>query len=64
MLEDLDNANGTYVNGELVKACSLKEGALIQIGTSQFVFRLQDPEEPIAVSQNLFTGGLQRQSPS
>jgi pSer/pThr/pTyr-binding forkhead associated (FHA) protein len=55
MIEDLNSANGTYVNGELVKACSLTEGALIQIGTSQFRFRLQSPEESIAVSRNLIS---------
>jgi pSer/pThr/pTyr-binding forkhead associated (FHA) protein len=53
MIEDLNSANGTYVNGERVNACSLKEGSLIQIGISRFVFRLQNPEESIALSQNL-----------
>ena len=53
IIEDLNSANGTYVNGEPVKVCSLKEKALIQIGTSRFRFRLQNPEESMAVSQNL-----------
>jgi pSer/pThr/pTyr-binding forkhead associated (FHA) protein len=60
MIEDFNSANGTYVNGELVKACLLTEGALIQIGTSQFRFRLQNPEEAMAVSQNLFSPNGER----
>ena len=60
MIEDLNSANGTYVNGELVKACSLTEGALIQIGTSQFRFRLPNPEESMAVSQNLISSNGER----
>jgi pSer/pThr/pTyr-binding forkhead associated (FHA) protein len=60
MIEDLNSANGTYVNGELVKACSLTEGALIQIGTSQFRFRLRNPEESMAVSQNLISSNGER----
>jgi pSer/pThr/pTyr-binding forkhead associated (FHA) protein len=60
MIEDLNSANGTYINGELVKACSLTEGALIQIGTSLFRFRLQNPEEAMAVSQNLISPNGER----
>jgi pSer/pThr/pTyr-binding forkhead associated (FHA) protein len=60
MIEDLNSANGTYVNGELVKACSLTECALIRIGTSQFRFRLQNPEEAMAVSQNLISPNGER----
>jgi len=51
-IEDLNSANGTYVNGERVRASSLREGTIIQIGISTFVFRLQNPEEAIALSQN------------
>jgi pSer/pThr/pTyr-binding forkhead associated (FHA) protein len=51
MIEDLNSANGTYVNGERINAGSLKEGAIIQIGTSRLIFRLQYPEEPVALSQ-------------
>jgi pSer/pThr/pTyr-binding forkhead associated (FHA) protein len=61
MLEDLNSANGTYVDDELIKACSLKEGSLIQIGTSQFLFRLQNPEESVALSQNLISSNGERQ---
>jgi pSer/pThr/pTyr-binding forkhead associated (FHA) protein len=53
MIEDLNSANGTYVNSKLVEASTLKEGSLIKIGASWFLFRLQDPEEEIALSQNL-----------
>jgi pSer/pThr/pTyr-binding forkhead associated (FHA) protein len=60
MIEDLNSANGTLVNGELVKTCSLKEGALIQIGTSILRFRLQNPEESIAVSRNLISSKGER----
>jgi len=60
MIEDLNSANGTYVNGELVKACSLTEGALIRIGTSLFRFRLQNSEEAMGVSQNLISPNGER----
>ena len=53
IIEDLNSANGTYLNGERVNAGSLKEGSIIQIGTSRFLFRLQNPEETIALRQNL-----------
>jgi pSer/pThr/pTyr-binding forkhead associated (FHA) protein len=51
MIEDLNSANGTYLNGERVRAGSLKEGSLIEIGASGFLFKLQDSES-IASSQN------------
>jgi hypothetical protein len=54
VLEDLHSTNGTFVNGERVNAYALAEGDLIRIGTSRFEVRLQNPEESIAVSQNLF----------
>ena len=62
MLEDLESANGTYVNGERVTAGLLKEGSLIQIGNSQFVFRLQESEESLAVSQSLISSTGERPS--
>lgn len=52
-IEDLSSTNGTYVNGERVNACSLKEGSLIRIGTARFEFRLPSPEGAMAASQNL-----------
>ena len=60
MLEDLNSANGTYVNDELVRECSLKAGAIIQIGASKFRFRLHNPEESMAVSQNLISPNGER----
>jgi pSer/pThr/pTyr-binding forkhead associated (FHA) protein len=54
MIEDLNSANGTYVNGERVSACALAEGAIIRVGTSRFEVRLQNPAQSIAVSQNPF----------
>ena len=53
LIEDLTSANGTYLNGERVNAGALKEGSLIQIGTSLFLFKLQNPEESIPLGQNL-----------
>ena len=51
-IEDLNSANGTYVNNKRVKLSSLEEGALIQMGISLFIFRLQDPAESVALCQN------------
>lgn len=53
MIEDLNSANGTYVNGERVKAGALKEGSVIEIGASRFLFKLHNSEESMASSQNL-----------
>ncbi len=53
LIEDLNSANGTFVNGERVDTGSLKEGSLIEIGGSQFIFRLQNPEDSIELSRNL-----------
>jgi pSer/pThr/pTyr-binding forkhead associated (FHA) protein len=41
-IEDLNSANGTYVNSERVNIRSLKEGYLIEIGASLFLFRLPE----------------------
>jgi pSer/pThr/pTyr-binding forkhead associated (FHA) protein len=53
MIEDLHSANGTYLYGERVNVRSLKEGHLIAIGISQFLFKLQNPEESITLGQSL-----------
>ncbi len=53
LIEDLNSANGTYLNGERVNASSLKEGYLVEIGTSRFLFKLQGSEESITLGQNL-----------
>ena len=53
LIEDLNSANGTYLNGERVNAGSLKEGCLIAIGTSRFLFKIQKPEESITLGQEL-----------
>lgn len=41
-IDDLNSANGTYLNGERVSEGSLKEGSLIEIGASRFLFRLPE----------------------
>ena len=48
-IEDLNSANGTYLTGERVNAGALKEGCRIQIGTSRFLFKLQNPAESITL---------------
>ena len=53
IIEDLNSANGTYLNGERVKTGSLNEGSIIQIGASRFLFKLQDREESITLGQKL-----------
>jgi len=53
VIEDLHSANGTYLDGERINAGSLKEGCLIAIGTSRFLFKLKNPEESITLKQNL-----------
>lgn len=52
VIEDLNSANGTYVNGERVTKRPLKEGALIEVGDSLFVFQVQNPDESLALSRN------------
>jgi pSer/pThr/pTyr-binding forkhead associated (FHA) protein len=42
VIRDLNSANGTLINGERVNAGLLKEGSLIGIGASLFVFRLPE----------------------
>ena len=54
LIEDLNSANGTYLNGERVTAGSLKDGCLIEIGTSRFLFKYENPEETITLERNLF----------
>ena len=51
-IEDLNSANGTYVNNEQVKVRLLKEGTLIQIGSSRFLFSLQNSVELLASSRD------------
>ena len=53
LIEDLNSANGTYLNGERVNTGSLKEGCLIAIGASRFLFKLQDRGESITLGQKL-----------
>ena len=53
LIEDLNSANGTYLNGELVNKNLLKEGCVIQIGISQFIFKIQNPEESLTLGHNL-----------
>ena len=36
VVEDLDSTNGTYVNGERVKAMRLEEGDRLRVGRSEF----------------------------
>ena len=53
LIEDLNSSNGTYLNGERVNTRSLKEGCLIAVGASRFLFKLQDREESITLGQRL-----------
>jgi len=53
LIEDLNSANGTYLNGERVNTGSLREGCLIAIGTSRFLFKFQHREESITLGQKL-----------
>ncbi len=41
-IRDLDSLNGTFVNGVPVRERPLRHGDQIQIGTSLFLFLLQD----------------------
>src|SRR5262245_55834885 len=43
-ISDLDSANGTLVNGVPVREASLKEGDVIQVGISLFLFALPPAE--------------------
>jgi len=53
LIDDLHSANGTYLNGDRVNNGLLKEGCLLQIGTSKFIVKLQNPEESITLGQTL-----------
>jgi pSer/pThr/pTyr-binding forkhead associated (FHA) protein len=53
LIEDLNSSNGTYLNGERVNTGSLKEGCLIAVGASRFLFKLQDREGSITLGQKL-----------
>ena len=57
VIEDLNSANGTYVDGERIHSRLLEDGSLIQIWNSQFAVRLQNPKEAIVVSQDLISSG-------
>jgi len=46
VIQDLNSANGTFINGERVNAGLLKEGSLIGIGASRFIFRLPKDLRP------------------
>jgi pSer/pThr/pTyr-binding forkhead associated (FHA) protein len=52
VIEDLNSANGTYVNGERVTVNSLREGSLIRLGDSLFLFRAQVPDKSLALNRN------------
>lgn len=45
-IEDLDSRNGTYVNAIPVKQRVLRSGDRIQIGLTQLLFQLTDPDQP------------------
>jgi pSer/pThr/pTyr-binding forkhead associated (FHA) protein len=53
LIEDLNSANGTFINGERVNAGFLEEGCLIEIGNSRFLCKLLNSEEPKTLGQNL-----------
>ena len=57
VIEDLNSANGTYVDGDRIHTRLLEDGSLIRIGFSWFAVRLQDAEEAMAVSQDLVSSG-------
>ena len=47
------SGDASYCELERVNKGLLKEGCLTQIGTSQFIFKRQNPEESISLGQNL-----------
>lgn len=48
-LEDLNSTNGTYVNGQSVKKCALKDGDIIELGKYRIKF-IKDAVQPDATS--------------
>ncbi|MCA8924251.1 MAG: FHA domain-containing protein [Planctomycetes bacterium] len=44
-IEDHGSTNGTYVNGERVEQCPLRDGDTISIGRSELVVQWVDDEE-------------------
>lgn len=51
-IEDLNSANGTYVNSKQVTESLLSEGSLIRIGSSKFLFCLQSSVDLLASSRD------------
>jgi DNA-binding NtrC family response regulator len=49
-LEDADSKNGTQVNGRGIKQVTLRDGDLVEVGRSFFVFRDEPPSPPVARS--------------
>lgn len=45
-LEDLGSANGSFVNGRLVKKCVLNDGDVIQIGAHELLYLQPAPAAP------------------
>jgi non-ribosomal peptide synthetase component F len=43
VIEDLNSTNGTYVNGQRVSRCTLKDGDLVTLGNTEFRFSVNNP---------------------
>jgi pSer/pThr/pTyr-binding forkhead associated (FHA) protein len=57
VIEDLDSANGTYVNYRRIKETLLREGSIIDLGNSRFIFWTQELDELIASRRNEIVDG-------
>ncbi len=56
IIEDLNSTNGVYVDGVRVKMSPLREGTLIYIGNSLFIFWLQEFDESISLNPSQVGG--------
>jgi DNA-binding protein Fis len=57
-LRDLESRNGTWLDGVQIATAALDEGAVIRVGTSEFLFRLQaDPADVVDAGGRIMRRG-------
>lgn len=52
-IEDLESSNGTLVNGHKIKSAVLRDGDVIRVGNTLFLFRMEQPGCPFVSIDSL-----------